>query len=252
MNQDDNVQRTDRVLVVPGEEIGDSTHKSGMGTYRKGELIYASQLGIINIRSGFINVIPVGGKYPPRQSDSVIGLVQDVGPSNWMVDINCPYTAFLHANETQWKVDFGTAGNYLSVGDIILAKIGQVDETRRVNLTMKEQGLRKMTSGQITKIAHTKVPRVIGKGGSMIALLKEHTGCRIFVGQNGVIWIDGELEGIRKAVTAIQMIDRGAQLHGLTDNIRNFLNGGKSGVNGPDDDEPVPNKRAFEFGVNRE
>ena len=238
MEKESDVQRTDRVLVVPGEELGDSTYKSGMGTYRRGNIIYAAQLGIVNIRSGFINVIPVGGRYQPRQGDSVIGLVQDVGPSNWMVDINCPYVAFLHANETQWKVDFGTAGQFLGVGDIILAKIGQVDETKRVNLTMKEQGLRKMTSGQISKIAHAKVPRVIGKGGSMISLLKEHTGCRIFVGQNGVIWIDGDLEGIRRTTTAIRMIDRGAQLHGLTDDVRKFLANGK-------------NNTEFENGENR-
>lgn len=249
---EDDVQRTDRVLVVPGEQLGDSSFKSGMGTYRKEGIIYAAQLGIINIRSGFINVIPLGGKYPPRVGDSIIGMVQDVGPSNWMVDINCPYTAFLHVNETQWKVDFGAAGQFLSIGDIILAKIGQVDETRRVNLTMKEQGLRKMTNGQITKIAHSKVPRVIGKGGSMISLLKEHTGCKIFVGQNGVIWIDGELEGIRKAAAAISLIDSGTHLHGLTDEVRQFLTGSSVVSKEQNDGMPESKKLAFEFGVNKE
>ncbi|MDD4307864.1 MAG: exosome complex RNA-binding protein Rrp4 [Thermoplasmata archaeon] len=249
MVQSDNVQRTDRVLVVPGDKLGDSSYKPGTGTFRKDSEIFAAQLGILNIRSGFINVIPAGGIYQPRQGDSVIGMVQDIGPSNWMVDINCPYTAFLHANETQWKVDFGTAGQYLGVGDIILAKIGQVDETKRVNLTMKEQGLRKMGSGQITKIAHTKVPRVIGKGGSMIALLKEHTGCRIFVGQNGVIWMDGEFEGMKKAAAAVQLIDHGTQLHGLTDSVREFLSGNGGASAGQS--QPV-GKMTFDIGIKRE
>jgi len=245
----DDIQRTDRVLVMPGEELGDSSYKSGMGTYRKRDIIYAAQLGIINIRSGFINVIPLRGKYPPRVGDSIIGMVQDVGPSNWMVDINCPYTAFLHVNETQWKVDFGAAGQFLGIGDIILAKIGQVDETKRVNLTLKEQGLRKMTNGQITKIAHSKVPRVIGRGGSMISLLKEHTGCKIFVGQNGVIWMDGELDGMAKAAAAIRLIDKGTHLHGLTDDVRQFLTG-KASVSEEGNDMPGKKKMAFEFGVN--
>jgi len=222
MSQDD-VQGTERILVMPGEELGDTTFKPGVGTYRKGNAIFAAQLGIKNIRSGFINVMPLGGRYLPRQGDSVIGLVQDVGPSNWMVDINCPYVAFLHANETQWKVDFGAAGQYLTVGDIVLAKIGMVDETKRVNLTMKEQGLRKMPNGQILKVPHSKVPRVIGRGGSMISMLKEHTGCRIFVGQNGVIWIDGELEGIALVTAAIKLIDRGTHRDGLTESVRSFL-----------------------------
>ncbi len=224
MSQDD-VQGTERILVMPGEELGDTSFKPGMGTYRRGNAIFAAQLGIKNIRSGFINVMPLGGRYLPRQGDSVIGLVQDVGSSNWMVDINCPYVAFLHANETQWKVDFGAAGQYLTVGDIVLAKIGMVDETRRVNLTMKEQGLRKLNNGQILKIPHSKVPRVIGRGGSMISMLKEHTGCRIFVGQNGMIWVDGELEAIARAAAAINLIDKGVHRNGLTESVRAFLEG---------------------------
>jgi len=225
MSEDD-VQRTDRILVIPGESVGDSSLKSGMGTYRRGDEIFAAQLGIVNYRAGFVNVIPFSGKYQPKPGDSIIGLIQDAGPNSWMVDIHCPYTAFLHANETPWKVDFGTTTQYLRVGDIVLAKISQVDETRRVNITMKEQGLRKLTSGQIMRLSHTKVPRVIGKGGSMISLLKEHTGCRIFIGQNGVIWIDGELDGMVKASAAIELIDRGTHLHGLTDEVRTFLLGG--------------------------
>jgi len=212
-----------KILVVPGEEIGDSSYKSGMGTYAREGKIYAAQLGIVNIRSGYINVLPYAGKYLPRQGDSIIGIIKDIGPNSWFVDINCPYNSLLHGNETQWKVEYGMTGQFLNVGDVILAKINQVDEIKRVNLTMKEHGLRKLNSGQIIRIDHTKVPRVIGKGGSMISVLKEKTGCRIFIGQNGVIWIDGELEGITKVTLAIDMIDKKPQMQGLTDAIREFL-----------------------------
>jgi len=224
MSTTDCVQKEEGTLVLPGEELCGGDLKSGSGTYRKGNAIYAAQLGTVNYRSGFINVAPVGGKYLPRVGDSVIGMVQDVGASNWMVDVNCPYLAFLHANETQWKVDFGNAAQFLGIGDIILAKIGMVDETKHVNLTMKEQGLRKMTSGQVVKVSHTKVPMVIGRGGSMISLLKEHTGCRIFIGQNGVIWIDGETAGTAKATAAIMMLVGNGQTHGSPEDVRAFLN----------------------------
>ena len=213
----------EKVLVVPGQEIGDLSHRPGMGTYASDGKIYASQLGIVNERSGYINVQPFAGKYLPRQGDSVIGIVKDIGPNSWFVNINCPYNSMLHGNETQWKVDYGTTSQYLNVGDVILAKINHVDEIKRVNLTMKEHGLRKLSSGQIMTVDHTKVPRVIGKGGSMISILKENTGCRIFIGQNGVIWIDGELEGIAKAAQAINIIDKNAQIQGLTEKIREFL-----------------------------
>lgn len=219
----------EKVLVVPGQEIGDSSLRPGMGTYTSDGKIFAAQLGIINVRSGYINVQPFAGKYMPRPGDSVIGIIQDIGPNSWFVDINCPYNSLLHGNETQWKVEYGTTGQYLNVGDVVLAKINQVDEIKRVNLTMKEHGLRKFSSGQVMIIDHTKVPRIIGKGGSMIAILKENTGCKIFIGQNGVIWIDGELEGIAKASQAIEIIDNNSQMQGLTDRIREFL-----GVKQPD------------------
>ena len=214
---------------MPGQELGGTGLKPGMGTYRMAGTVYAAQLGIRDERSGFVNVMPLAGRYMPRPGDSVIGLVQDVGPSNWMVDIHCPYIAFLHANETQWKVDFGAAGQFLTPGDTVLAKVGMVDEVKRVNLTMKEQGLRKLARGQIMKVNHSRVPRVIGRGGSMISMLKEHTACRIFIGQNGVVWIDGELEGIALAVAAISMIDRGVHRDGLTESVRAFLDARKVG-----------------------
>ncbi len=223
MLEKQDIQLEKRILVIPGEELGDVSYKAGTGTYRKGEKIFASQLGIKNIRAGYINVIPLGGKYLPRSGDSIIGIIIDLGPSSWMININCPYPAMMHVNETPWKVDYGDTGRFLKVGDAVLAKIAQVDETKRIQITMKEHGLRKLNSGQIVKISHSKVPRVIGKGGSMISLIKEYTGCRIFVGQNGNIWLDGEVEAVIDASKAIEMIDREAQVMGLTDKVRAFL-----------------------------
>ena len=217
------IQENERKFVVPGEEIGDSSHRSGMGTYEKDGIIFAAQTGIVNLRSGYVNVQPFAGKYQPRQGDSVIGIIRDMGPNSWFIDINCPYNSMLHANETPWKIDYGMTGQYLQVGDVILAKVNTVDEVKNVNLTLKEHGLRKLSSGQILDVDYTKVPRVIGKGGSMISILKERTGCKIFIGQNGIIWLDGELDGIAKATQAINIISRDAQKQGLTDTIREFL-----------------------------
>jgi len=63
----------------------------------------------------------------------------------------------------------------------------------------------------------------------MISMLKEQTACRSFVGQIGVLWIDGELEGIALAVAAISMIDRGVHRDGLTESVRAFLDARKVG-----------------------
>jgi len=90
-------------------------------------------------------------------------------------------------------------------------------------VTLKDQGLRKLQGGQIVEISHSKVPRVIGKSGSMIQIIKNYTNCRIFVGQNGRIWLDGDVDGIMRAIKAIQMIEEGAQSFGLTEKVREYL-----------------------------
>ncbi len=185
--------------------------------------IFAAQTGIVNSRAGYINVQAFAGKYLPRHGDSVIGIIRDMGPNSWFVDINCPYNCLLHSNETPWKIDYGMTGQYLNIGDVILAKVSQVDEVKNVNLTLKEHGLRKLNSGQVLAVDFTKVPRIIGKNGSMISILKERTDCRIFIGQNGIIWIDGELEGITRATAAIKIITKEVNKKGLTDRIRNFF-----------------------------
>jgi exosome complex component RRP4 len=139
------------------------------------------------------------------------------------VDIRAPYPAPLHVNEVPWRVEFGDTARFLSVGDTILAKIQNVDEIKRVHVTMNDHDLRRLTGGLITEISHSKVPRVIGKGGSMITLIKRYTKCRMFVGQNGRIWIDGNTEDIIVAVRAIEKIEAEAQILGLTDSIKTFL-----------------------------
>lgn len=219
----------ERSLVIPGDEITEAGMKAGLGTYKRDGKIFAAQLGIKNVRSGYVNVIPLAGRYMPRAGDSVIGTIIELGPSSWLVDVNSPYPAPLHVSEAPWKVEFGGTSQYLRTGDVVLAKILSVDEMRRTQLTMKEHGLRKLSGGQVLEISHSKVPRVIGKAGSMIGLLKEHTGCRMFVGQNGRIWIEGEIESMMKAVQAIRMINEGAQHTGLTDAVRTFLTGQDAG-----------------------
>ncbi|MBP8685373.1 MAG: S1 RNA-binding domain-containing protein [Methanomassiliicoccales archaeon] len=216
-------ESTARELVLPGDLLDPGTMKPGEGTYVHDGKIFAAMLGIKSVKSNFVNVIPLGGRYIPAPGDMVIGKVIDIGPSNWLVDINSPYPAPLHVNEVPWRVEFGDTARYLSVGDTLLAKVLSVDETKRVQVTMKEQGLRKLQGGQILEISHSKVPRVIGKNGSMIQMIKNYTNCRIFIGQNGRIWVDGNMDGMVHAMRAIKMIEEGAQTLKLTERVKEFL-----------------------------
>lgn len=214
-----------REVVVPGDILDGDGLKPGAGTFSDEGHIYASLLGIRNEQSGYVNVIPLGGRYIPRPGDAVIGKVVDVGSSYWLVDLNSPYPAPLRVNEVPWRVDFGDTARYIDIEDTILAKVLDVDETRRVSLSMKDQTSRKLTDGQIVEISHAKVPRVIGKKGSMIDLIETYTKCKMFVAQNGRIWIDGEMEDMINAVAAVRMIEEQAQVMGLTEAVRSYLEG---------------------------
>jgi len=98
-----------------------------------------------------------------------------------------------------------------------------VDEIKRIQLTMQDREARRLEGGQLLDIEPMKVPRVIGKEGSMLALIRDMTGCRIYVGQNGRIWLDGEDRDTALAVRAIKIVDERAQAVGLTETVREFL-----------------------------
>ncbi len=219
------IRENERKFVLPGELLGNDGFRPGSGTYRRDGKVFASQIGVVNISRDFINVIPFSGAYIPKPGDTVIGKVMDNGPASWMVDIDSPYIALLHTNDVQPHIKYGETGKFLKAGDTILAKVSNINEVRKIQLTMKEHGLRKLDEGQVVHIPHSKVPRVIGKGGSMIALLKQKTNTGMFVGQNGAVWINGKPGDIELVSRAIRMIDERTEMSGLTDMVRRYLDG---------------------------
>ena len=92
-------------------------------------------------------------------------------------------------------------------------------------MTLKSRGLGRLDGGRIIKINPHKVPRVIGKEGSMINLIKDKTRTEITVGQNGFIWIKGDAEGENKAEETIKLIVQESTSSGLTEKIEKFLEG---------------------------
>jgi exosome complex component RRP4 len=210
-------------MVIPGEAVGGPGLKPGPGTFRQGDTIVAALLGVRAERDGVVTIIPANGRYMPEQGDPVIGAVTDFGPSHWLVDINAPYPAPLHATESPWDVEFGDTARYMRVGDVILAFILSVDEAKKVQLTMRDREARRVQGGILMQISPTKVPRLIGKQGSMISMIKETTRSGIFVGQNGVIWIEGDDANAALAEKAIRFIEERAQAFGLTEAVRELL-----------------------------
>lgn len=213
-----------REIVIPSQLLGDAkSNKAGRGTFIEKGKIYSERVGLLSKRSDCINVIPLKGRYDPVEGDFVIGIVEEPLSSIWLVDINAPYPALLHTNDVPWDVDFGETDKYLNRGDSIMAKILEVGLDKKLQITLKDRNLYKIKGGYITYIEPSKIPRLIGRKGSMIALLKKYTQCRIFVGKNGRIWIDGENDNIAKVIKAIRKIESESISYGLTDKIEELL-----------------------------
>lgn len=217
-------QQVKREIIIPSQLLGEvKQKKAGRGTFIENGMIYSEILGILDDKSDYINVIPLKGRYDPVENDFIIGIVQEAMASNWLVDINAAYPALLHVNETPWDIEFGETEKYLNYGDSIMAKVLQVDREKKIQITLKDYNLYKIKGGQIIDVEPSKVRRIIGKKGSMITLLKKYTKSRIFVGQNGRIWIDGNDEDVKKVIDTIKMIENESLSFGLTNRIEELL-----------------------------
>jgi len=113
---------------------------------------------------------------------------------------------------------------------------------------MKMRGFGKIEGGMIISVSPNKVPRIIGKEGSMVKLIKTATGCNITVGQNGKVWISGsstEKEVATKKI--VEFIVDNSVIHGLTEKVEGFvkelgLDTGKVEVIAEDTDEAKEEK----------
>ena len=219
-------------LVTPGELLAEGEYVAGENTYTEGNRIYASRIGLVDCDNKNVNVVALRAFYVPKVGDIVIGTVVEVGFNGWTVDIKAPYVALLRASEVlnrPFKPQNDELSQVLNAGDLIVAKIASYDRAHDPQLTVSEPGLGKITRGQLTKVTPTKIPRVIGRKGSMISMIKQETGCQIILGLNGVILVTGKnVEDEELALTAIQKIEDESHTSGLTDRITQLLKEEKS------------------------
>lgn len=212
-------------VVVPGDYVSDEVNRAGEGTYIDQGKVYAMKYGIVNDKEE-IKVVALTGKYVPTNGDIVIGKVIEISFPYWIVDIASPYEARLHTSEltrgAERKIEFGSMADYLDLGDLIVAKVLNVDALMRVDLTLKDE-FKIGEKGRLIEISHTKIPRVIGRSGSMIKMLKEKCNCFIFIAKNGRIWIKGREPDMNLAMEVVLMIANEAHTSGLTDRVAYFL-----------------------------
>lgn len=215
----------ERRVVIPGEVIvSGSDFLPGDGTTREGNDIIATRYGISEGDDRLTKVTALSGIYLPRKGNVVIARVKDITFNGWMMDINSPYSSFLSIVEARGFIskrdDLSLIYNY---GDMVIAKVVGV-KSKGVDLSTKDRGMHKLEEGLVVEINSNKVPRVIGKQGSMVSLIKEYTNCNIVVGQNGIVWIRGDnMESELLAREAVKFITENSIERGLTDKVEEFL-----------------------------
>lgn len=217
----------DRQIVIPGEKLADGMDfLPSQGTYRQDDSIYSKVMGLTRVDGKVLKIVPLKGTYLPKINDVVIAQISEIISAGWIGNIFSPYHSMMPLKEG--SADFIQKGADLSkffdVGDFVVVKITRVTPQKLIDISAKGPGLRKLKEGRIFRVNSSKVPRIIGKQGSMISLIKEKTGTQITVGQNGLVWLSGEdpvMENL--AETTIKKIEDEAHTAGLTDKIEKFL-----------------------------
>ncbi len=228
-----------REVVVPGEVLTEDVTNflPGRGTILNKERnkIISLNIGLKQIKKNYINVIPLRGFYTPRPGDKVIALVVDKNPVKYKCDINAKDFGQLKPKNTIKKGKtrgFRGAGpmredlntERFDIGDILIVKVLSADRLNKPELTTVGKYLGKRTGGIIITIDPPKIPRVIGRNGSMIKMLKNLTQCNIFVTQNGRIWLKGEdIAHERLLIESIHKIASEAHTVGLTDRMQEYI-----------------------------
>lgn len=216
-----------RKYVIPGDVVTTGPFRPEQNVILEGEKIISTTIGISEIYDDSVKVITLTGKYIPKIDDLVIGKVNSHTSLSWELDINSCYVGFLPAQDVFGR-DFSAHADELATklktGDLVAARIANFDRTRDPLVTISDRDLGKIDSGDLVKISPSKVPRLIGKRGSMIQMIEMATNAAVTIGQNGWVVVSCETpEGLLKAKKAIEMVNQKAHVANLTDQIKEML-----------------------------
>ena len=216
-----------RKYVIPGDVVTTGPFRPEQNVILDGNNIIATTIGISEIYDDSVKVIPLTGMYIPKIDDLVIAKVNSHTSLSWELDINSCYVGFLPAQDVFGR-DFSAHADELSsklkTGDLVAARIANFDRTRDPLVTISDRDLGQIDSGELVEISPSKVPRLIGKRGTMIQMIEMATDAAITIGQNGWVVISCESsEGLLKAKKAIQMVNEQAHIANLTDQVKEML-----------------------------
>lgn len=213
-----------RQIVIPGETIATGNEfLPGDGAYRDGVEVVASRYGIANIFDKHIRVVPVSGAYYPKRGNTIIATIVDITFNGWLLNFGGAQNAFLPVSEVPRYVNKNEMREFLDFGETVIVKVWDV-KSRGVDASMKMRGFGKIEGGMIISVGPNTVPRIIGKEGSMVKMIKGATGCNVTVAQNGKVWISGN--DVDKEIATkkiVEFISENATISGLTNKVESFI-----------------------------
>lgn len=213
--------------VIPGDVVTTGPFRPEQNVILEGKKIVSTAVGISEIFDDAVRVIPLTGKYIPKINDLVIGKVTSHNSLSWELSINSCYVGFLLAQDVfgrNFSAHTDDLTSKLKSGDLVAVRIANFDRTRDPLVTISDRDLGKIDAGELVEISPSKIPRLIGKRGSMIQAIEAATGAVIIIGQNGwVVVACDDSEGLLKAKNAIQMVNEKAHIANLTDQVKNML-----------------------------
>jgi len=213
-------------FVLPGDIIVTGDYTPEQNVIIDGDRAISTTVGFSEVNDNRVGVISLTGFYIPKIDDLVIGKVISYSALSWEIDINSYYSAILPASDIFGR-DFTSSRDNLSLkfvkGDLIAARIVNTG-SREPLITISGQDLGKIDSGELVKISPSKVPRLIGKQGSMIQAIEGATNSSITIGQNGLIILNNDNNSrLERATRAIQMIEINMYESNLEEKIQNLL-----------------------------
>ena len=218
---------TKKRYVIPGDVITTAPLRLEGNVVLDGKRIMATCMGLSDVSSDSVRVIPLAGVYLPKIDDLVLCTISLVSGSSWFADMNSCYQGMLLGQDVFGRGSYPTMEEMkarLDKGDLVYARIANSDRMREPLLSIMGENLGKIDSGELVKISPTKIPRLIGKHGSMIQTIEGATNATITVGQNGLIILKCDNStGLKKSIMSIKMIGMTQHDANLEEKIQKFL-----------------------------
>ena len=195
-----------KTIVVPGELISDKVER-GSGIYIENEKTYSKYLGVL-YQGEDTQVVPLNGKYTPKEGDQIIGMITSQDMNGYILDVKSYHMPYVHKRSIKTE---------LKPGDLMLCQVIGVNEIKDMTIDIQA----KLEDGILLNVSAKKVPRVIGKHRSMITLLEKFSGSKILVGANGNIFVQDGKPSIVK--NALEVISKYSHVDNLTDKMNIYL-----------------------------